>query len=552
MPVSRSEMFGRFRSRAGSWDMVVIGGGATGVGVAVDAASRGYAVLLLEQSDFGKGTSSRSTKLAHGGVRYLQQGNVALVAEALRERKLLLDNAPHLVSRLGFVVPGYRLWDKPYYGIGLKLYGLLAGKYGFGRTRVLSRKETLACLPSVRFEGLRGGVLYFDGQFDDARLLINLVQTASEHGAALLNYAPVTGFARDAQGLVDGVIFRDAETGGEFEARARIVINAAGPFADAVRIKADPSATPIVAPSQGVHLVLDRSFLPSETALMIPRTPDGRVMFAIPWQDHTLLGTTDTPLDSVSLEPVALEREIEFILATASSYLARKPERADVLSVFAGIRPLARSGASGRTAELSRDYAVRLEASGLLTIYGGKWTTYRRMSEDCVNQAARRAGLPARPCVTRTLAIHGACGADPLVCAGPPGPASDLAAGPQEQARGPAAGPGVRSTGPLSHYGTDAPAVRQLIEHDPALAESLHPALPYTGAEIVWAARSEMARTVEDALARRTRALFLNARAATAMAPRVAALMARELGHGAEWELDQTQAFLKIAQGYLA
>ncbi len=523
--------------------MVVIGGGATGAGVAVDAGSRGYSVLLLEQSDFGKGTSSRSTKLVHGGVRYLEQGNLALVTEALRERRLLLTNAPHLVSRLAFVVPGYRGWEKPYYGLGLKLYSLLAGNYGFGRTRVLSREETLACLPSIRPDGLRGGVLYFDGQFDDARLLINLVETAGEHGAALLNYAPVTGFTRDGQGSVDGALFRDAETGEEYEARARVVINATGPFADALRLKADPSAAPIIAASQGVHLILDRSFLPSDAALMIPRTPDGRVMFAIPWQGHTLVGTTDTPLDSASLEPAPLEQEIEFILETASAYLARKPERGDVLSAFAGIRPLARAGASGRTAALSRDHAIRFERSGLLTVYGGKWTTYRRMAEDCVNRAARRAGLPARPCATRSLAIHGASGADLQVCR----PTSTSASG-----RRPAANVEARTAPLLSHYGTDEPAVRHLMEDDPSLAEPLHAALPYTGAEIVWAARSEMARTLEDALARRTRALFLNARAAIAMAPRAAALMARELGTGPEWEAEQVRAFCGLANGYLA
>jgi glycerol-3-phosphate dehydrogenase len=481
--MNRTEMYRRFEAHAGPWDMVVVGGGATGTGVAVDGASRGYSVLLLEQSDFGKGTSSRSTKLVHGGVRYLEQGNVSLVMEALRERGVLLRNAPHLVHNLAFVVPSYDWWEAPFYGAGLKLYNLLAGKYGFGASRILSREETLERLPNINTEGLRGGVVYFDGQFDDSRLLINLVQTASEQGAVLLNYARVTGLNKD------GVSFRDMESGREFEAAARVVVNATGPFTDDVRRMADPSAAPIIAPSQGVHLVLDGSFLAGDSAIMVPHTSDGRVMFAIPWHGHTLVGTTDTPISEASLEPVAQEQEIEFLLDTASRYLAKKPQRSDVTSVFAGIRPLVREGDSASTAALSRGHTIRVELSGMVTVCGGKWTTYRNMAEDCVNHAAAVGHLPERQCITEHLAIHG----------------------------------------------SDTPALQEL-----ELSE-----------QVIWAVREEMARTVEDVLARRTRALFLNARAAIAMAPRVAELMAHELGQDAAWEAAQVQAFGETARGYL-
>jgi glycerol-3-phosphate dehydrogenase len=513
-------MFRRFAAHSGEWDIVVVGGGATGVGVAIDAASRGYDVLLLEQSDFGKGTSSRSTKLVHGGVRYLEQGNLSLVMEALKERGLLLQNAPHLVRNLGFVVPNYDWWEAPFYGVGLKLYNLLAGKYGFGASRILSREETLERLPTIKTEGLKGGVIYFDGQFDDSRLLINLLSTAAEQGATLLNYAEVTALTKDADGFVDGVRFRDAETGEEAEAKAKVVINATGPFADHLRRIADPAAEPIIAPSQGIHLVFDRSFLAADIAIMVPHTSDGRVLFAIPWHGHTVVGTTDTPVAQPTLEPVALEQEVEFILQTATLYLARKPERADVLSVFAGIRPLVRSGEGGNTAALSRDHTIRIESSGMITICGGKWTTYRHMAEDCVNQAATLARLTEKPCVTAHLNIHGFH------------PASE-------------------KFGPLWVYGSDAALVRELETGQPELAEPLDSALPYTGAEVVWAVRHELALTLEDVLARRTRALFLNARAALRMAPRVAEVMASELGRDAAWQSGELAAFRQVANGYL-
>jgi glycerol-3-phosphate dehydrogenase len=514
--MNRAEMLARVHARREPWDMLIVGGGATGVGMAVDAASRGYDVLLLEQSDFGKGTSSRSTKLVHGGVRYLEQGNISLVMEALRERGILRRNAPHLVRDLAFVVPNYDWWEAPFYGLGLKIYNVLAGKYNFGPSRILTREETLELLPTIRTDRLRGGVVYYDGQFDDARLLINLAETAAEQGGTLVNYVQVTGITRDEEGFVAGVLARDVESSVDLRIGAKVLVNAAGPFCDAVRRFAEPDVTPLIAPSQGIHLVFDRSFLPGDSAIMVPHTSDGRVMFAIPWHGHTLVGTTDTPIADVTLEPRALAEEIDFILATAGQYLHKPPSRADILSVFAGIRPLVRSGDAKSTATLSRDHTIHIDRSGLLTITGGKWTTYRNMAEDGVNQAATLARLPEKPCITAHLAIHG-FHAD----------ASEF--------------------GPLAVYGADAPAIVDL-----ALEERLHPALPYRAAEVLWAARMEMARTVEDVLARRMRALFLNARAAIEMAPAVAGLMARELGRDEEWQRDQVERFTALAQNYTA
>ena len=505
---------------AGPWDMIIIGGGATGAGVAVDAATRGYSTLLLEQCDFGKGTSSRSTKLVHGGVRYLEQGNISLVMEALKERGLLRQNAPHLVSELPFVVPSYSWWEGPFYGIGLKVYQVLSGKYGFGSSQLISKEETLKRLPNVNPEGLMGGVVYYDGQFDDTRLLINLMTTAAEQGAILLNYAKVTALRKNSSGVVDGLTWENVETGETFEARAKVVVNATGAFTDSVRHLADPEAKKIIAPSQGAHLVLDRSFLPGDTGIMVPHTSDGRVMFAIPWHGHTLVGTTDTPLKVASLEPVALEQEIEFMLETASLYLAKRPTKANILSVFAGIRPLVKVGEGTNTAALSRDHTIHIDKSGLLSIAGGKWTTYRNMAQDCVDQAGTLADLPDKDCVTRTLNIHGYH-------------------------------TNAANFGPLSFYGSDAPAILRLADESAPLGRQLDGQLPYIEAEVVWAAREEMARTVEDVLARRTRALFLDSQAAVRMAPRVAAILAKEFGKDEQWKTDQIREFNEVAAGFI-
>jgi glycerol-3-phosphate dehydrogenase len=515
--MNRNEMLRNLREQKDPWDIAIIGGGATGMGVAVDAAARGFRVALVEAHDFGKGTSSRSTKLVHGGVRYLEQGNVPLVMSALKERGLLRQNAPHLVHDLAFVVPNYSFWEAPFYGIGLKLYDLLAGKYGFGASRLLSREETLERLPALEPEELRGGVVYYDGQFDDARLLIHLAMTAAEHGATLANYCPATGLLRDADGYINGLTAQDSETGETFTIPARIVVNATGVFTDTIRHMDDPKAEELVITSQGIHLVFDKSFLKSETALMVPRTSDGRVLFVIPWHGHAVAGTTDTPVDAPSLEPRPLEEEIEFILETAGRYLSHQPTRADILSVYVGLRPLVKG--DGKTSALSRDHLIHVDPSGLLTITGGKWTTYRHMAEDCVDHAITLARLDEVPCPTKSLHIHGYT-------------------------------ENTDEHDSLAVYGTDAEKIRALAASDPQLAKQLHPALPVIAAEIVWSAREEMTRTVEDALARRTRALFLNAKAAIEMARPAAQLLAKELGRDAAWIESQTLAFSQLAAQY--
>ena len=518
--MNRSDMLQRALAHPDAWDMVIVGGGATGMGVAVDAASRGYDVLLLEQSDFGKGTSSRSTKLIHGGVRYLQQGNLPLVVEALRERGILHQNAPHLVRDLLFVVPRYAWWEAPFYGLGLKMYDVFAGEYRLGRSALLSREKTLNYLPTVHSDGLRGGVLYHDSQFDDCRLLITLAQTAADYGAILLNYVQVVGFLKDQKDRINGVQACELETRQRLEFPAKLVINATGPFSDQLRRLADPRAEALIAPSQGVHLVFDRAVLPGKAAMMVPHTADGRVMFALPWQGHTLLGTTDTPTEESPLEPRALSEEIDLILKTASRYLSPPPTRGDIRSVFAGVRPLVRGPQTSKTALLARDHRVHLEASGMLTIAGGKWTTYRKMAEDCVNQAAVLARLPPVPAVTRDLRLHGFDSAS-------------------------------ERFGQFAAYGSDAPTLLALIEKDPELGRVLHPELPYSRAEALWGVRFEMARTVEDVLARRTRALFLNARAALECAGQVADLMARELKKPVDWQTHQIEAFRQLATNYV-
>jgi glycerol-3-phosphate dehydrogenase len=503
-----------------TWDLIIAGGGATGLGIAVDAASRGFKTLLLEQSDFAKGTSSRSTKLVHGGVRYLAQGNIGLVREALRERGILLQNAPHLVKNESFIIPNYGWRGTVLYTIGLKTYDLLAGRLGFGRSRYISRKEVIRRLPNIQQAGLLSGVLYQDGQFDDARLAVNLAQTALEQGAVCLNYIRVTGLKKD-KNRISGISARDMETGVSYSVNGKIVINATGVFVDELLRMDEPGSGTMVKPSQGIHLVLDRSFLQSEDAMMIPKTEDGRVLFAVPWHNKIVVGTTDTPLDEHSLEPVALEEEVEFILRTAGKYLVHGPRREDVLSVYAGLRPLAAPKTeNARTKEISRRHKLIVSPSGMITITGGKWTTYRKMGEDTVNQAIRTAGLPFRNCITKSLPVHG------------------------HQAE-------VDRRDHLFVYGSDADSLRELATENAAWKNLLHPALEYTGAEVIWAVREEMARTVDDVLARRTRALLLNARAAIDMAPVVARLMAAELKRDREWEEEQIVSFRRIAEGYL-
>ena len=504
-------------------DIAIIGGGATGLGVAVDAAQRGYRTVLLECEDFAKGTSGRSTKLVHGGVRYLEQGDIPLVMEALRERGLLHRNAPHLVHHLSFIVPRYRWWEGPFFGIGLKLYDALAGKLNLAPSRLLSRAETLSKIPNVEPENLLGGVQYFDGQFDDSRLAISLCRTAIDHGAVCLNYCRVTGLLRN-EGLVQGLQVEDRESGECFEVRARCVVNATGIFADRIRAMDEPGAPAIVQPSQGVHLVLDRSFLPGDSAIMVPHTDDGRVLFVIPWHGKVLVGTTDTPLDSPSIEPRPLQEEIGFILRNAGRYLARDPQPSDILCAFAGQRPLVRPPSKDGmpTKAISRNHEVLVSSSGLVTVVGGKWTTYRQMAEDTMEHAIVVGELSDRPCATRTLRLHG------------------WVEKPE------------RSTeDPLRTYGADLPDLLALYTENAALADPIHERLPYPKACIIWAARHELARTVEDVLARRTRCLLLDAAAAMEAAQSVAELLAAELGMDANWVEREVQHFRQTASGYL-
>jgi len=515
---SRNAQLSRLGEHAGLWDIVVIGGGATGIGVALDAASRGYQVALLEQHDFGKGTSSRSTKLIHGGVRYLQQGNIGLVRDSLRERGRLRANAPHLVYPLPTIVPLYRWWEPPYYRLGLIAYDLLSGSYSLGSSTRLSIDETIAHLPTIRRQNLRGGIRYYDAGFDDARLLINMAQTAVDLGAICLNYTPVESFLHQGE-KITGVVATDRESGDSLTIQARVVINAAGPFSDEVRRLDDPQAKPYLAASQGIHIVVDRRFLPGSSALIVPKTADGRIVFAIPWNGHTLIGTTDTPLDDVSLEPQPRQDEILFLLETVADYLEPPPTKDDILSTFAGIRPLVGRRGSGKTSKLGRDHTLRVSSAGLVSILGGKWTTYRRMAEDCVDRAAEVGGLRPATCKTQDQTIVG--------------------------------GQGVALDDPLHVYGGTGQQLAQFLVTDPEYGDPLDEAFSYVAGQVIWAARHEMARTVEDVLARRLRALFLNAPAALRAAPRVADLLADELGRNDAWKTSQIEDFEAVARHYL-
>lgn len=516
--MNRQAMLDQIRDEQQIWDIIIIGGGATGLGAAVDAASRGFKVVLVEQHDFAKGTSSRSTKLVHGGVRYLQQGNIKLVFEALHERGLLLQNAPHLVKNLSFVVPNYKWWEGPFYGVGLKLYDVMAGKLGLGPSEWLSKEETLQHIPTLDPEGLRGGVIYHDGQFDDARLAINLAQTAVEKGAAVINYLKVISLEKTGE-KITGVVVKDHWSGQESVLHGKAVINATGVFTDAILQMDNAKASNLITPSQGVHLVVDKDFLPGKSAIMVPHTDDGRVLFAVPWYDKVVVGTTDTPVQNPSLEPLALEEEISFILKHVARYLTKDPTRKDVKSVFAGLRPLVKTEDSKNTAAISRDHTILRSASGLITITGGKWTTYRKMAEEVIDLAVKVNGFPERACVTQNMPIHGWT----------------------KQ---------IDQSDPLHYYGADAAGVRQIASQQGCDA-LLHLALPYQKAAVIWAVRHEMAQTVEDILARRTRALFLDAQASIAAAPVVAQLMAAEMNRDQDWQNQQVAAFEKTAQNYL-
>src|SRR5436190_3370692 len=447
------------------FDICIIGGGATGLGIAVDAASRGCKTILLEIYDFAKGTSSRSTKLVHGGVRYLQQGKIKLVMEALKERGLLKKNAPHLVKNQSFVIPNYKWWENPFYGIGLKVYDWMAGSLGLGPSQFLNKEEILEMAPTLDPEGLRGGVLYHDGQFDDARLAIHLALTAADHGATVINYCSVEGLLK-VNDKVCGVRVKNMiDASPLLEIKAKAVINATGVFTDSILKMDDADAESLVTPSQGIHLVFDKEFLPAGNAIMIPKTDDGRVLFAVPWHNKIIVGTTDTPVEHPTEEPVVLEKEIEFIMKHITRYLSKDPSYADIRSMFAGLRPLVK-GNTKITAALSRDHHISVSDSELITITGGKWTTYRKMAEDVMEIAMHKAGLPEKECITKTLPIHG-----------------------------------YKETKdynePLYYYGTDKEKIEAMIAIDKSLGILLHPSLPFIKAEIVWAVQNEMCMTVE-------------------------------------------------------
>ena len=500
------------------FDVLIIGGGATGLGIAVDAATRGYRTALVEAGDFAQATSSRATKLVHGGVRYLASGQIHLVYEALHERAVMLRNAPHLVQPLAFVLPAYKWIDLPFYGIGLKIYDLLSGKSTMGPTSILSKSETTQRLPNIATKDLCGSIMYHDGQFDDARLALALARTAQDHGAIVMNYVRSKSFLKTGN-KITGAVVQDVESGTEITVRAKTVVNATGIFVDDLRTQDDPTIPKLLSVSRGTHIVVAASVLAGDTAIMVPKTPDGRVIFAIPWSGRVVIGTTDLAATTVEMEPGHQESEIEFLMETINPYLATPIHRSDILSVFSGLRPLV-TGKSATTSKLSREHHIDTSPTGLITVAGGKWTTYRRMAEDVLDFAIKHQMLPNKPCQTNTVKIHGA-------------PAT-----------------GAPAPGPLSRYGTDAAEIQRLQQSDPALAATIDSALPFTFAEVVFAVRHEMARTIEDVVSRRMRALLIDAKAAERAAPAVASLMAKELSAPFEWEQHQITAFQQLASTF--
>jgi len=498
------------------FDILVIGGGATGLGIAVDAATRGFRTALVEAGDFAQATSSRATKLVHGGVRYLASGQVHLVYEALHERAVMLRNAPHLVHAQPFVMPTYTWHELPYYGAGLMLYNLMSGSSSLGPTSILGPKATKTRVPNIATMGLTGSVVFHDGQFNDARLALTLARTAVDHGAVVQNYARCVRLLSTA-GRLSGVIVSDVETGAEYSIRAKTVVNATGIFTDEIRTMEDPGVPPLLTVSRGTHIVVPPEFLGSNSAIMVPKTKDGRVIFAIPWQGKVVIGTTDLPAPSPMIEPGHSADEIDFLIETIGPYLTRTVQRRDVLSVFSGLRPLV-TGKASKTSKISREHHIDASPHGLVTVAGGKWTTYRRMAEDTLSFMVREGMLEKRPCITDKVKLHGAP-ADPV--------SGDVF---------------------LREYGYDTSTIQAMIAEEPGLSELIDTALPYTFTQVAFAVRFEMARTLEDVLSRRTRSLLLDSVAALRAAPAVALLIAREFGKDQSWADDQVRQFTALAQ----
>lgn len=518
--MKREENLKQLANSSKTWDIAVIGGGSSGLGVALDAISRGLSVILLEKSDFAKGTSSRSTKLVHGGVRYLAQGDVGLVFEALKERGKLLQNAPHLTQNQPFIIPIYRWIDRVQYSLGLKIYDWMAGKLRLGKSRFISKAETIKRLPAVKQKGLKGGVVYHDGQFDDARLALSIAMTADDAGACMLNYTAVKGLIKDENGKIIGLKVRDELSQQKFTIKAKMVVNATGVFADKILQMDKPGSEKMIQPSQGIHLVLDLDFLGGKDALMIPKTKDGRVLFAVPWQNKLVVGTTDTLREKAKLEPEALQREIDFVLETASGYLTKAPTRADVKAVFAGLRPLARPKEEGaKTKEISRSHKVIVSESNLVTLTGGKWTTFRKMGEDTVNFYQQIAEKHLPPSTSFEMKLHGYTERVPA--------------------------------GHWAGYGSDAKTIQELAKRQPELAEKIHPDFPNLMAEVVWSVQYEMAVKVEDVLSRRIRMLILDAKAAMDSAEKIARIMAEQLEKDEQWIQQELVDFRKVAEKYL-
>lgn len=518
--MNREENLKQLQNREKIWDIAVIGGGSSGLGVALDAVSRGLSVALFEKADFAKGTSSRSTKLLHGGVRYLAQGDVFLVLEALRERGRLIKNAPHLTQNQAFIIPVYTRWDRIQYSAGLKMYDYMSANLSLGASRYISKQETIKRMPGINPMGLFGGIVYHDGQFDDARLALSIAQTADHAGAIVLNYAKVTGLEKDPVGKLSGLQIQDLISKKKYPIKARMVVNATGVFADKILQMDNPDAAKTIQPSQGIHLVLDLDFLGGKDALMIPKTRDGRVLFAVPWQGKLVVGTTDTLREKAKLEPEALQKEIDFVLETAAGYLTRKPTRADVKSVYAGLRPLARpKEGSTKTKEISRSHKVIVSESGLVSLTGGKWTTFRKMGEDTVEYFPKITGMTMNPSRSKDILLHG-----------------------------------FTKTVPSGHwavYGSNAKLIQDLAKADPQLAARIHPDFPNVMAEVAWAVRNEMALKIEDILSRRVRMLILDAQAALDSAEKVVNLMASELGRDEAWIEAELIDFRNVAEKYL-